>query len=225
MFIGQGTRGLKVKKLQYKLGISIDGIFGAGTESHVIDWQSNNGLQPTGEMHDVDWNYMFGCNVDEWTPIGIVVHSMSEFITYNGKELSAIDFLNEIGLSVHADIKPNGNVESMKLTNEKALHAGVSKWNGLSGLNQYFLGFEILVEGNNTYAEFLQKINDPNCYTESQYKSAVLLTRTWMEEYHISINDVVRHSDISGDDVRGKGKGKRDPGDGFNWEQFKKDIG
>ena len=32
-----------------------------------------------------------------------------------------------------------------------------------------------------------------------------------MEQYNIPVENVVRHSDCSGDDVRGKGKGKTDP--------------
>ena len=42
-----------------------------------------------------------------------------------------------------------------------------------------------------------------------------------MDEYSISIQNIVRHSDCSGDHVRGKGKGKTDPGSAFDWERFK----
>jgi N-acetyl-anhydromuramyl-L-alanine amidase AmpD len=45
-----------------------------------------------------------------------------------------------------------------------------------------------------------------------------------MNEYDIPADNVVRHSDCSGDDVRGKGKGKTDPGSAFDWERFKKEI-
>jgi len=223
MIIGKASRGLKVKKLQYRLGLEVDGIFGKNTVKGVNQWQEKNNLNVTGEMRDKDWMYMFGCKINDWTPIGIVVHSMSEYITYKGTKLKAKDFLKKIGLSVHADITPDGLVEVMKLTDEKALHAGVSEHNGLSGLNEYFLGFEVLVEGNNSYGEFLEKIKKDTCYTKEQFKSAVMLTRTWMEEYHIPLKDVVRHEDISGPDVRPHDP-KKDPGPGFDWELFKKKI-
>ena len=35
---------------------------------------------------------------------------------------------------------------------------------------------------------------------------------------------VCRHSDCSGDPVRGKGKGKPDPGNGFDWDAFKQAL-
>ena len=35
---------------------------------------------------------------------------------------------------------------------------------------------------------------------------------------------VCRHSDCSGDHVRGKGKGKPDPGNGFDWDAFKQAL-
>ena len=42
-----------------------------------------------------------------------------------------------------------------------------------------------------------------------------------MNKFNIGIDNVVRHSDCSGDHVRGKGKGKPDPGNAFDWEAFK----
>jgi len=43
----------------------------------------------------------------------------------------------------------------------------------------------------------------------------------WIDKYKIPVDAVVRHSDVSGDDVRGEGKGKTDPGSAFDWEAFK----
>ena len=41
-----------------------------------------------------------------------------------------------------------------------------------------------------------------------------------MDKYNIPVSKVVRHSDVSGDHVRGKGKGKTDPGSAFDWDAF-----
>lgn len=43
-----GIRSLEVKKLQEKLGISADGVFGKNTQSAVIKWQKANGLVADG---------------------------------------------------------------------------------------------------------------------------------------------------------------------------------
>lgn len=224
MVITKRSRGIKVEKLQYRLGIVADGIFGDGTERMVAMWQEDNGLQPTGEMRNLDWQKMFGCDISDWTPIGIVVHSMSEYIQHEGERKYAKDFLNDIGLSVHGLITPNGKFDGMRPTDKRALHAGVSEWRGLEGLNNYFLGFEVLLKGNNSYGEFLESIQQNDAFAKEQFDAAVLATKMWMGSYNIPAKDVVRHSDISGDDIRGKGKGKVDPGSGWDWNAFKKEI-
>lgn len=55
-----GSRGDDVKKLQQKLGLSADGIFGSGTEKSVKKWQIDNDMSPDGIFHDDDWKKMFG---------------------------------------------------------------------------------------------------------------------------------------------------------------------
>ena len=48
MILKQGSTGEEVKKLQSKLGLTADGIFGAGTAEAVKKWQSANGLTADG---------------------------------------------------------------------------------------------------------------------------------------------------------------------------------
>lgn len=48
ILLRQGTKGETVKKLQEKLGIGADGIFGAGTAAAVKAYQEENGLQIDG---------------------------------------------------------------------------------------------------------------------------------------------------------------------------------
>ena len=45
-----------------------------------------------------------------------------------------------------------------------------------------------------------------------------------MKKFNIPASRVVRHSDVSGDHVRGKGKGKVDPGNAFNWKAFQRAL-
>lgn len=63
MLLKIGSKGEDVKKLQTKLGLGADGIFGAGTAAAVKKWQSENGLGADGIVGDGTWNKMFGNEV------------------------------------------------------------------------------------------------------------------------------------------------------------------
>jgi len=153
-------------------------------------------------------------------PKGIILHSMSEYLMYKGKKMSASQFLKAIGLAVHGFIHPNGTYEKMIESPNKAFHAGKSLHEGVSGLNSHYLGVELLVPGVNDYASFIKKINTTGTYSQAQFDKTVNVFKFWMDKYNIPASKVVRHSDVSGDDVRGKGKGKVDPGNAFDWKAF-----
>ena len=106
----------------------------------------------------------------------------------------------------------------------KAFHAGKSEWNGLQHLNSHYIGFELLVPGKQTYDSFLKAIEKEGTYTDAQMECTVEVCRHWMDKYNIPLENVIRHSDCSGDHVRGKGKGKVDPGSAFDWEQLKRRL-
>jgi len=59
MLLKNGSSGEDVKKLQEKLGLSADGVFGPGTEKKVKEWQSQNGLTPDGIVGAGTWDKMF----------------------------------------------------------------------------------------------------------------------------------------------------------------------
>ena len=149
---------------------------------------------------------------------------MSEFLVWEGKTLYAKDFLKKLRLSVHGFIKPDGTYDKMIESPNKAFHAGKSLHEGLSGLNSYYLGVELLVPGVNDYSSFSKKIQTPGTYNEAQFDQTLKVFKFWMNKYNISNNRVVRHSDVSGDNIRGKGKGKTDPGSAFDWERFQKQL-
>jgi len=153
-------------------------------------------------------------------PKGIVVHSMGEYLFWEGEWITAHDFLKELKLSVHGFIHPDGTYEKMIESPGRASHAGKSIHEGLSGLNSHYLGFELLVPGKHSYDSFLKAIETKGVYTEQQFNAAVDTCKWWMKQYDIPASRVVRHSDVSGDHVRGKGKGKVDPGSAFDWERF-----
>ncbi len=157
-------------------------------------------------------------------PKGVIVHSMSEYLKLDNGPMYARDFLESIGLSVHGFVKPNGTYEKMVSSPGKAFHAGHSEWNGLSGLNSHYLGFELLVPGTHDYGSFSKAIETEGTYSEEQMKTSIDICRYWMEKYNIPAENIIRHSDCSGDHVRGKGKGKTDPGSAFDWDKFQKAL-
>ena len=146
---------------------------------------------------------------------------MSEYLIYEGKRMYAKDFLRKLGLSVHGFIKPDGTYDKMIETPGKAFHAGKSLHEGLSGLNSHYLGVELLVPGTNDFASFSKAIETLGTDSQAQFDTSVKVFKFWMDKYNIPVDRVVRHSDVSGDHVRGAGKGKTDPGSAFDWEAFK----
>lgn len=149
------------------------------------------------------------------TPKGIIVHSMGEYI--NG--LFAPDFLLSIGLSVHAFIGADGKVYLAAGTDRVAYHAGKSKFGSQIGLNSTFLGFELLVEGEQTMSTFTEAIQNGKPYSDEQYTAAAELCSQWINDFEIPIENIVGHSDVSGADVRSDPK--IDPGNAFDWERFR----
>jgi putative chitinase len=60
MILKVGSKGEDVKKLQAKLGLGADGVFGFGTEAAVKKWQASNGLTADGIVGEGTWSKMFG---------------------------------------------------------------------------------------------------------------------------------------------------------------------
>ena len=154
-------------------------------------------------------------------PKGIIIHSMAEYLKMPEGPMKAHDFLKSIKLSVHGFIHPDGVYEKMVETPGRASHAGKSKHGGISGLNSHYLGFELLVAGEHDWGTFSKAIETECTYTDGQFDTAIDVCKWWVKEYDIPLENVVRHSDVSGDDVRGEGKGKTDPGSAFDWDAFK----
>jgi N-acetyl-anhydromuramyl-L-alanine amidase AmpD len=184
-----------------------------------VDFNQNAEMRETESTEEAQ-----GQESDNIIPKGIVVHSMAEYILLPEGPKSAGDFLRSIGLSVHGFIHPDGRFEKMVDVPGRALHAGKSRYGELDNLNDHFLGFELLVKGEHNFETYSQAIEKVGTYSEEQFKTAVQICKQWMEAYDIPLEAVVRHSDISGDDVRGAGRGKTDPGPAFNWIKFKEAL-
>jgi putative chitinase len=79
MLLKVGSKGEDVKKLQAKLGLGADGIFGKGTEEAIKAFQLKNGLSPDGLVGEGTWNKLFGSQqiISEPAPVTPVVQTSS----------------------------------------------------------------------------------------------------------------------------------------------------
>ncbi|MEQ8548754.1 MAG: N-acetylmuramoyl-L-alanine amidase [Cyclobacteriaceae bacterium] len=102
-------------------------------------------------------------------------------------------------------------------------HSGVSQWKNWKNLNKNFLGLELLLGDKpfNDYGHFINEINNnESLYTEPMYQTLAYECIRLMNVYNLDISNIVTHEMVAGDHIRGKGKGKQDPGRAFNWNYF-----
>lgn len=130
-------------------------------------------------------------------------------------------------LSANYLITPAGTLVQLVPETECAHHAGQSRWldlggdDGYPGLNRWSYGAEWLVAGVWEYQVFRRACVDGSAkFTPEQYRSGGYLYARWMIQDGIPRQKILAHSQVAGDHVRGVGKGKRDPGAGFDWDEF-----
>lgn len=133
------------------------------------------------------------------TPTLIVIHAMALQIDYQGDRMYAASFLDELGLSAHALVTPDGSVIRCRRDDQVAWHA--------KGFNQDSLGIEFLVPNVYNYGDWLQRINLA-WGTDAQMRAGAELIRKWCVEW--PIHQIKGHNQI--DPER-----KQDPGKGFRW--------
>jgi len=140
-------------------------------------------------------------------PTRIVVHAMGEYIK-TGKDTytHAVAFLNDLKLSAHVLVAPNGDIYRCRYDDERASHA--------KGFNTDSLGIEFLVKGNHDYGTFLETIKT-DYITHEQLDAGLEVVKEWLQLHNIKT--IERHSDIS------PGR-KVDPGEGFDWKEFVRKI-
>lgn len=136
--------------------------------------------------------------------------------------------------SAHLVVARNGRITQLAPFNVKAWHAGISHWDGLSGLNSYSIGIEMdnagpLKKVGDKYQAWFGTLygedqvlygkhkldNQPrwwHAYTEAQIQKALELAQLLVRHY--GLKDVVGHEDIA------PGR-KRDPGPAFPLEHIR----
>jgi len=152
---------------------------------------------------------------------------------------SSINWLTnpESKASAHLVLARDGTITQLAPFNVKTWHAGISHWDGLSGLNSYSIGIEMdnagpLKKVGDTYQAWFgtlyaedqvvyakHKLDDEprwwHAYTEIQIQKALELAHLLVRHY--DLKDVVGHEDIAPDR-------KRDPGPAFPLEHVRASV-
>lgn len=111
MLIKLNSNGEDVKKLQIKLGLTPDGVFGKNTELKVKEWQTANGLKADGIVGDITWTKLFQVktttpevvvnnnikleNIRSIIPAHVMLEIPSIIIKYNLNKLKLAHFLSQ----------------------------------------------------------------------------------------------------------------------------------
>jgi len=149
----------------------------------------------------------------------IIIHAMSEYLYHDGNVVFCVDFLNDIQLGCHYFIAPDGLVINGVNPDFRTPHVGRSEYLGRKWLNETSIGIEFLIAGVSwNYAVFADAMKVGKQITDEQYKSGGELIATLKKKFPSILSRIVGHMNVSGDNIRGEGRGKIDPGQHFNWE-------
>ena len=108
-------------------------------------------------------------------------------------------------VSCHYLIDVNGKIFNLVDLENRAWHAGESKWKNFKDLNSHSVGIEIVYPGEKS----------DSLYEKKQIKALINLMIFLKKKFNISNNRILGHSDIA--PLR-----KTDPGKFFPWEQLGK---
>lgn len=132
-------------------------------------------------------------------PISIIV------LHYTGMESgqAALDRMRDpdAQVSAHYMVEEDGRVFRLVAEADRAWHAGVSAWNGITDVNSASIGIEI-VNGGHDYG-----LPD---FPDTQINAVIPLCKRILMSHDIAPQNIVAHSDIAPDR-------KDDPGEKFPW--------
>lgn len=108
----------------------------------------------------------------------------------------------ELRVSAHCLIERTGEITQFVSFGDRAWHAGVSSFQGMTRCNDFSIGIEL--EGT-----------DGMPYTSAQYQNLIEITKSLMVQYPgITMGRIVGHNDIA------PGR-KTDPGVSFDWCMYR----
>lgn len=141
-----------------------------------------------------------------------VVHAMGEYIRLDdGRVMGAAEFLEHIGLSAHCLVHPSGDRIRTRRPDQVAWHA--------KGHNSNTYGVEMLVPGTHDYASLLDATKVPGWANGMQILALTEEFRGVAALYpEFDTNNINRHSDLDPE------RRWFDPGEGFPWDDFKRQM-
>ncbi|WP_058912268.1 1,6-anhydro-N-acetylmuramyl-L-alanine amidase AmpD [Entomohabitans teleogrylli] len=104
-------------------------------------------------------------------------------------------------VSAHCLIRRDGEIVQYVPFNQRAWHAGISRYQGRERCNDFSIGIEL--EGTDTLA-----------YTDAQYQQLARITRLLISFYPAIASHMTGHCDIAPER-------KTDPGPAFDWPRFR----
>ncbi len=111
----------------------------------------------------------------------------------------------EAKVSAHYLVYEDGRVQQLVNENQRAWHAGVGNWRGVTNINSASIGVEIVNGGH----DFPNEIGLPS-YPDAQINAVIALCHAITERHGIKPWNVIGHSDLAPDR-------KQDPGEHFPW--------
>jgi N-acetylmuramoyl-L-alanine amidase len=107
-------------------------------------------------------------------------------------------------VSAHYLIDEDGSVIALVPEPARAWHAGVSAWQGESGLNDRSIGIELVNPGHEW---------GYRAFPEAQYQACIALCQAIVRRWPIPPRRVLGHSDVAPER-------KEDPGELFDWQRL-----
>tara|TARA_R110001606_G_scaffold314170_1_gene460827 strand:+ start:268 stop:1185 length:918 start_codon:yes stop_codon:yes gene_type:complete len=96
MLLKKGSRGEEVKELQKALGIAADGIFGAGTEAVVKNFQQENGLDYDGIVGKKTWEKL-GIDTDSFEAATETEYTTKDGLVIDRQYLDKDEYVRDYG--------------------------------------------------------------------------------------------------------------------------------
>jgi predicted outer membrane repeat protein len=138
--------------------------------------------------------------------------------------------LDLYGVSAHYLIDRNGGIIRLVRDEDVAYHAGSSVMpepDNRTNVNWFSIGIEMISTHPDDDVEVATERTP--AYTEKQYTSLALLTKSLRNKYGIKSSNIVGHDEIAGDRAVSLGERtpdsqKKDPGPMFDWAKFRELI-
>ena len=110
----------------------------------------------------------------------------------------------EAKVSAHYMVEEDGRIFRLVPEDQRAWHAGVSSWRGITDVNSASIGIEIVNGGHD--------FGMPD-YPDVQVEAVIRLCQDILSRHKIHPLDIIGHSDIAPDR-------KQDPGEKFPWQRL-----